>query len=74
MNFSLPTVVMFGIGAILVYSSVKNKDPRNVVREAMGQKPVPTTDKGFNAPPNSGGGGEFKGTSTTVAPGPVTSV
>jgi hypothetical protein len=38
-NLSLPGVVMFVGGAILMYSAVKNRDPRDVVLTALGQKP-----------------------------------
>lgn len=39
MNLSLPGVVMFVAGSILMYSAVKNRDPRDVVLTALGQKP-----------------------------------
>lgn len=32
---SLLNVVIFGVGAILVYSAVKNKNPKDVVNEAL---------------------------------------
>lgn len=57
MNLNLATVVAVGVGAILIYSAVKDQDPRDVVGAAFGQKPK--YGKGFNAPPGSGGGAEF---------------
>ena len=38
MNLNLPGVVMFVAGAVLMYSAVKNRDPRDVVLTALGQK------------------------------------
>jgi hypothetical protein len=37
-NLNLPAVVMFVAGAVLMYSAVKNRDPRDVVLTALGQK------------------------------------
>lgn len=39
-NLSVVNVAMFGIGAVLIYAAVKNVDPRDVVRVALGQKPA----------------------------------
>jgi hypothetical protein len=33
-------IVMLGGGIILLYSAIKNKDPRDVVRGALGVSPV----------------------------------
>lgn len=42
MNFSLINVVMFGAGAILVYSAVKDKNPKQVVSDALNGKSAPS--------------------------------
>lgn len=52
---NLTAVVAFGVGAILVYAAIKNKDPRDVVREALGQN----KGKGTFGSPQTGGGGSF---------------
>ncbi len=38
MNLDTTTTVMFMIGAVLLYSAVKNKWPQDVVLEALGKK------------------------------------
>jgi hypothetical protein len=35
-------VIAFGVGAVLIYCAVKDKDPRAVVKEALGGKKAPT--------------------------------
>lgn len=32
---NLVVIILIAVGLILVYSAVKNKDPRNVVKEAL---------------------------------------
>lgn len=38
MRLNLPAVLLLFIGAVLIYSGVKHRDPRNVVLEALGSK------------------------------------
>lgn len=38
MRLNLPAVLLVFTGAVLVYSGVKHRDPRNVVLEALGSK------------------------------------
>jgi hypothetical protein len=38
MNLKLSTTVMLVAGVILMYSAVKNKDPRDIVLTSLGQK------------------------------------
>lgn len=38
MRLNLPAVLLVFIGAVLVYSGVNHRDPRNVVLEALGSK------------------------------------
>jgi hypothetical protein len=40
MNLSLPAVVMFVGGVVLMYAAIKNMTPLDVVRTAMNQKAV----------------------------------
>lgn len=47
MNLSLPTVVIFMVGTILIYSAVKGIDPRDVVRLTLaGKDPSKINDVG----------------------------
>lgn len=39
MNLNLMSVVMLSAGAVLVYAAVNNRDPRDVIRGALGQPP-----------------------------------
>lgn len=39
-NFSVLNVTLFGVGAVLIYAAIKDQDPRDVVRVALGQKPA----------------------------------
>jgi hypothetical protein len=56
-------ILAFGIGAVLIYSGIKNKNPADVVKEALGQKsakvppkPLPPLGPGGfpNQPPGDG--------------------
>jgi hypothetical protein len=38
MKFNLGNIVMFGIGGILLYAAVKDKNPKDVVTAALGNK------------------------------------
>jgi hypothetical protein len=55
MNLNLVNVIVFGIGAILVYGAVKDKDPRKVVQEALGQKAAPGKPANVPAAPKPSG-------------------
>jgi hypothetical protein len=62
MNLNTTTVVSIMIGTVLLYSAVKKKDPRDVVREALGLKAkyhLGGGEQGFLKPiaPSGGGGG-----------------
>jgi len=72
-NFSLVTVVVFGVGAILTYAAVKNQNPADVVRMALGQ-PSTGNNGRFDPPKGGGGGGEFKPTHGGRVAGPITPV
>lgn len=65
MNFSPLPVVMLMVGIILIYSGVKDVDPRAVVKNALQGKPTTkTTGSGSVPPPPSGfdpGAGAGKG-------------
>lgn len=37
---NLPTLITFAVGGLLIYSAVKNKDPRDVVKDSFKPKPV----------------------------------
>ena len=58
MNLNPLGVVLFAVGALLIYSAIKDKDPRAVVREALGQgkAPVGVLNPSAPAPSKSGGG------------------
>lgn len=53
MNFSLANLTVFGIGAILVYSAVKHKDPRDVVKEAFGKQAASAPATPANGAPSA---------------------
>lgn len=40
MNINLGGVLILATGAILLYGAVKNKNPTDVVKEALGNKPA----------------------------------
>lgn len=51
MNFTVLNVVVFGAGAILIYSAIRNVDPKDVVMAAFtGDKPSPRTQPQNEAP------------------------
>ena len=50
-------VVLFAVGAILLYSAVKDKDPRDVVKQALGQAQAKTPTTSAPAPTAPGKGG-----------------
>lgn len=54
MNFNLITVFVFGTGAILVYSGVKNVHPKDVITNALKGKPTPGKPASTPAPTPSG--------------------
>lgn len=65
-NITTTTILMLMTGAVLIYSSVKKMDPRDVVRKALGKEPkfgFFGIDSGPNATrdiiplPGKGGGG-----------------
>ena len=48
MNINLASIVAFSAGVTLIYSAVKNQDPRDVIRKALGSdvktmRPISTT-------------------------------
>lgn len=40
MKFNLVTVILFSAGVLLIYSGIKNTDPRDVLKEALKGKTV----------------------------------
>ena len=51
MKFNVLSVVMFGVGGILIYSGIKAYDPRDVLKWGLGGKPPKSflPDKGIKA-------------------------
>lgn len=49
MNFNAVTVAMFGIGAILIYSAVKDTTPKEVITNAFTPKPKKSTKSASSA-------------------------
>lgn len=45
MNFNAVNVVMFGVGAILVYAGIKDKNPKEVVTNALSHSATKTTSR-----------------------------
>ena len=78
---NLTGVVAFCVGAVLMYSAVKDKDPRDVVLTSLGQKPrygKSGTGSGDGSSSGDGGwlnempvgiGGAGSGVRTLPAPG-----
>lgn len=53
MNPNLLGIVTFAAGAVLIYAAVTNKDPRDVIKESLGQKKAqPKVDTKPNVKPN----------------------
>lgn len=57
-NVNLVSVILLAAGGILIYSAVKDRDPRAVVKEALGQK-APPPDVTKTKPLGDIGGGDF---------------
>lgn len=81
MNFSVTTVVMLIAGTALMYAAVKNEDPRDIVRKAMGKAPkygaLSKEEIGVirALPDKAGGGGgapKFTGNTFSLLPLPIT--
>ena len=54
MNPNLTAIITFAVGSVLMYSAVKNKDPRDVFKEAVGQgKAKPKVPDYTTSPPNT---------------------
>lgn len=47
MNLNPSAVVMFLVGTVLMYAAVGNKDPRDVIREALNKPPQHGPITGF---------------------------
>jgi hypothetical protein len=57
-NTNTTALITFTIGLVLIYASVKNRDPRDVVKEALGQKtlapsPATATPRNMTVPGSS---------------------
>lgn len=64
MNFSPLPVIMLMVGIVLIYSGVKDVDPRAVVKNALQGKPTKKAASAGVTPPPSGfdpGAGAGKG-------------
>ena len=64
MNFSPLPVIMLMVGIVLIYSGVKDVDPRTVVKNALQGKPTKSASAKTVTPPPSGfdpGAGAGKG-------------
>lgn len=51
MNINLASIVAFSAGVVLIYAAVKNQDPRDVIRRALGNhsgqtRPISVTTGG----------------------------
>lgn len=55
MNSNLTGLIAFMVGAVLIYAAVKDKDPRDVFKESVGQKTAshPKSDSKPGTQPNS---------------------
>ena len=58
MNLNVLNVVLFGTGAVLLYSAIKNKQPLDVVKQSLGQVKTtrPITEPQPTQPTSSGTG------------------
>lgn len=79
MNLNLPAVVMLTAGVVLMYAAVKNKDPRDVVRESLGKKSQHGSLDGKGSAFGKAAGGAIAGAVPLLPPppaghGPVVSV
>lgn len=69
MNLSPITLVTFGIGAVLVYAAVKNRDPRTVVRSSLtGAASSKNTANDAPAPASTAPAASWYGTAPAVNP------
>lgn len=50
-------LLVFGTGVVLIYSGVKNEDPRDVLRGVLSGRPVGNKPKAGNNPASSGKSG-----------------
>lgn len=46
MNFNLLSVTMFGVGALLLYSGIRDVNPKDVITEAMQGRVAETASSG----------------------------
>lgn len=53
MNANLIAILLLSTGGILVYSAAKNKDPRDVIKNALGAKATPARPSGSMPTPQS---------------------
>lgn len=56
---NIPTLVMFTVGALLIYSAVTGKSPIEVVKTSLGQTPKPKPQTGSGSGGGGGGGGPW---------------
>lgn len=52
MNFNLLSVTMFGVGALLLYSGIRDVNPKDVITEAMQGRTAKSTSVGGDFPKN----------------------
>jgi predicted Fe-Mo cluster-binding NifX family protein len=49
MNSNLLAILLLSSGGILIYSAVKNRDPRDVIKQALGAKSTASAKPANNA-------------------------
>ena len=59
-SLNLPTLIIFVAGAVLIYSAVTNRNPVDVVKNALQGKVAPVKS-GFDKDTGSGDGGSNQG-------------
>lgn len=42
MNLNLPSLIMFTAGGVLLYAAIKNKNPVDVIKQALGGEEAPS--------------------------------
>lgn len=53
MNLNVTNVTLIGVGALLIYAAIKKRDPRDVLKDALGQAPKSTGNPAPPPPPNT---------------------
>lgn len=59
-TLNLPTLIVFAVGAVLIYSAVTNRNPIDVIKMALQGKVAPVKS-GFSEDVTAGDGGSKSG-------------